>query len=84
MKLLKFYSNFCNPCKVLERIMDVNNIPHDNIDIEEETNADIISKYNIKTVPTLILIEEDGTEVNRHVGMMNLQQLKDFTNEANK
>lgn len=84
MKLLKFYSNFCNPCKVLERIMDVNNIPHDNIDIEEETNADIVSKYNIKTVPTLILIEEDGTEVNRHVGMMNLQQLKDFTNEANK
>ena len=64
--------------------MDVNNIPHDNIDIEEETNADIVSKYNIKTVPTLILIEEDGTEVNRHVGMMNLQQLKDFTNEANK
>ena len=84
MKLLKFYSNFCNPCKVLERIMDVNNIPHDNIDIEEETNADIVSKYNIKTVPTLILIEEDGTEVNRRVGMMNLQQLKDFTNEANK
>lgn len=84
MKLLKFYSNFCNPCKVLERIMDVNNIPHDNIDIEEKTNADIVSKYNIKTVPTLILIEEDGTEVNRHVGMMNLQQLKDFTNEANK
>lgn len=84
MKLLKFYSNFCNPCKVLERIMDVNNIPHDNIDIEEETNADIVSKYNIKTVPTLILIEEDGTEVNRHVGMMNLQQLKEFTNIANK
>lgn len=84
MKLLKFYSNFCNPCKVLERIMSVNNIPHDNVDIEDEANAELVLKYDIKTVPTLVMVEEDGTEVSKHAGMMNLQQLKEFTNIANK
>ena len=84
MKLLKFYAEWCSPCKTLEKIMDINNIPHDNIDIEDEENSELVEKYAIKSLPTVVLVDEDGTEVNRHVGSMTLAQIKDFTNIANQ
>lgn len=83
MKLLKFFAQWCAPCKALERVMEANNIPHDNIDIETEEGDTLSRKYGVRAVPTLVLIDEDGNEINKHVGMMNAQQLKEFTNKAN-
>ena len=71
IKILKFESDSCPQCKALsitlERISKENKIDIKNIDIEEDNNQDLIRKYNIRSIPTLIFLNEDQ-EYNRLVG----------------
>ena len=44
---------------------------------------DVIAKYEIRTVPTLILVDDEGNVVKRHSGLLGVQELKEFCNETN-
>lgn len=69
--ILKFESDSCPQCKalsiILERISKENKIDIKNIDIEEDNNQDLIRKYNIRSIPTIIFLNEDK-EYNRLIG----------------
>ena len=71
IKILKFESDSCPQCKALsatlERIIKEYKIDMKSIDIEEDNNQDLIRKYNIRSIPTLIFLNEDQ-EYNRLVG----------------
>lgn len=82
MKVLKIYSKTCGPCKVLENNLQAAGIPHENIDIQSVEGENIIDKYEIKTVPTLIIIDDEGNVVKRHNGLLGVQELKEFCNEV--
>lgn len=82
MQVLKIYSRTCGPCKVLENNLQLANVPHESIDIESIQGEDIIAKYEIRTVPTLILVDEDGKVIKRHTGLLGVQELKEFCNET--
>lgn len=82
MKVLKIYSRTCGPCKVLENNLQLANIPHESIDVESIQGEDIIAKYEIRTVPTLILVDDEGKVIKRHTGLLGIQELKEFCNEA--
>lgn len=89
-KLLKFYSPLCGPCKVLEKNLKDSNIEYVDVNIfgydcydDLGTTEHLIEHYNIRSVPTLIKIDETGEELGRHVGIMNVEQLKEFANGTN-
>lgn len=71
IKILKFESDSCPQCKALsatlKRITKEYKIDIKSIDIEEDNNQDLIRKYNIRSIPTLIFLNEDQ-EYNRLVG----------------
>lgn len=71
IKILKFESDSCPQCKALsatlERITKEYKTDMKSIDIEEDNNQDLIRKYNIRSIPTLIFLSEDK-EYNRLVG----------------
>ena len=74
--ILKFFGAWCSPCKAISPIVDavakelnLNVIPMD-VDKEEE----ITSKYNIRSVPTLVFLKGDK-EVNRHVSIITKEKL---------
>lgn len=71
IKILKFESDSCPQCKALsitlERITKEYKIDMKSIDIEEDNNQDLIRKYNIRSIPTLIFLNEDK-EYNRLIG----------------
>ena len=71
IKILKFESDSCPQCKALsatlERITKEYKTNMKSIDIEEDNNQDLIRKYNIRSIPTLIFLNEDK-EYNRLVG----------------
>lgn len=79
MKLLKFYASWCGPCKglasVIEGMKDLP-VPIQNVDIDAE--MDTARKYNVRSVPTMVLVNDDGSEVKRVVGMMNEKQIIEF------
>ena len=84
MKLLKFYADWCMPCKVMtktmERIADQITVPVENIDIDNEDNAELVKKYGIRTIPSFILLDDNGFEEKRNVGSMTGEKLIEFIN----
>ena len=81
--ILKFESDSCPQCKALsvtlERISKENKIDIKNIDIEEDNSQDLIRKYNIRSIPTLIFLNEDK-EYNRLVGNQSYATINKIIN----
>ena len=50
-----------------------------NIDIEEDNNQDLIRKYNIRSIPTIIFLNEDK-EYNRLVGNQSYATINKIIN----
>ena len=78
MRILKFYREYCGPCKVLESNFKSLNIKTTNINAEE--NIELVEKYNIQSVPTIIIIDDNEKEIKRYSGLMSINELKDFCN----
>ena len=80
MQILDFYATWCKPCKVIEPVLqDLStelNLPLRKINVEDE--RPLFNKYNVKTVPTIILQDENGNEVGRHTGMITESKLRAF------
>ena len=83
IKILKFESDSCPQCKALsvtlERISKENKIDIKNIDIEEDNNQDLIRKYNIRSIPTIIFLNENK-EYNRLVGNQSYATINKIIN----
>lgn len=83
MKLLKFYGEWCGPCKtqnsIIKNLGDKVTVPIEEIDIDDK--FDMVKSWRVTSVPTMILINEDG-EVKRHTGVLKEKEfLKFITND---
>jgi len=82
MKLLKFYAEWCGPCKTQSQIIKA---AGDKItvwveDVDIDTNVSMTVEFNVRSVPTMILLDGD-TEVKRHVGILKEAQLLEWLNK---
>ena len=80
MKVLKFTASWCGPCKNLTE-----NLKHVSTELtifpfDIDENADLCAKYNVRTVPTLILTDDSGTEIKRRAGSGSTSQLEEWLN----
>jgi thioredoxin-related protein len=68
------------PCKQLAKIIDgLNN--NTKVLFEEYTSENDITKFmefNVRSVPTLIAVDESGNELRRSTGMMTEDKLIEF------
>ena len=60
-KILLFKLSTCSPCKLLSRLFTQLHILKKDIVLDEDDNADIIAdKYHVKSVPTVIVLDNEG------------------------
>jgi thioredoxin 1 len=80
MKLLKFYADWCGPCKMQTMIIksaeDKITMPIEEVDIDN--NIFMATERNVRSVPTMIIVDENDKEVKRHVGVMKEQELLEW------
>jgi thioredoxin 1 len=80
MKLLKFYAPWCAPCKGLSVVMagaeDKINLPIEEVNIDED--IDTALQYGVRSVPTLVIVDDQGNLLKKNVGVLNEAQLLDF------
>lgn len=82
MKVVYYFTaDWCNPCKktrpIVEEMNRETHIKFQIIDIDSE--LELAKKFEIRSVPTFILLEE-GTEIKRITGAQNREQLEAFIN----
>ena len=73
---MKYFSaTWCGPCKAFKPVMtEIKNEGHYVEFIDTDNMSDLASKYNLRSVPTVV-IEEGGVEVARFVGVIPKQQV---------
>lgn len=75
-----FTADWCAPCKRVKPIvedMKKDGYQFQMIDVDYE--SDLVKKFEIKSVPTFILIK-DSQEINRIVGGKTREELESFIN----
>lgn len=78
--LIDFYADWCGPCKmlapVLEEVSDeyAGKVDIYKVNVDEEEKLAML--FGIRSIPTLIFIEKNGT-MHRSQGAMGKPQLKD-------
>ena len=76
MKVLKFFTEFCSPCRTMSVQLAELGFEVESIDAIKQ--RDLVDKYGVMAVPTLIKIDEDGNEIARLRGAQPVDKLKEF------
>jgi thioredoxin 1 len=87
LKIVKFGTPTCGPCKLQETFLD--NFVKEGFDVEIEKvdaseDMDKAEEFGVSTVPTLIVFDENGAEVKRFIGLTQTKQLSEFFSSYGK
>ncbi|MGB2183713.1 MAG: thioredoxin family protein [Candidatus Poseidoniaceae archaeon] len=81
MKIIKFGAGWCKPCKRLQTVLDNMETPYPFECVDIEQSVDKSSEYGIRMVPTLILVDSEGVEQRRLVGLRTQTEIEDWLSE---
>lgn len=82
--LIDFWAEWCAPCKIINSIITEvfcefnKKITFAKLNVDD--NIDITSKYNIRSIPTLVLFK-NGKIIDKHIGVISKGKLRDFLNK---
>lgn len=81
MKFYKFYADWCGPCRILTTMLNKAQIEYEPINVDN--NEKLVEKYNIKTIPVFMAVKDDGTEIDRFVGVKSADTIKQWIDSLN-
>jgi len=79
--IIYFSAPWCGPCKQLGPIVD--SLIAEGIKIKKvncDYDATLTQQYRVKNIPTLVLTDVGGNEINRKTGAMTREQILNFYN----
>ena len=76
-RILRFTASWCGPCKSMAMNLETANLgfPIEVVDID--THPEIAQEYGIRSVPTLVLLDEN-TQIDRIIGTKTVDQLQEW------
>lgn len=81
MNILKFSASWCTPCQKLKEIFQELDLTHhhlDEFDVDNEDDMEVASRYRVRGVPTVILIDDNGNEITRFSGVKSKKEIEEL------
>jgi thioredoxin 1 len=78
--VLDFYTTWCGPCKTMSRTIEAVAPKHQDVrfvKLDAEKNSELADKFDVRAVPTLVLVKSDGNMVKAE-GAMGEKQLTEW------
>jgi thioredoxin 1 len=83
MKLLQFKANWCGPCRQQTKEFEENPVDVEVVAIDiDEDEAELSTKYGIRSIPTMILIGDNDEMLHRWTGYTKSSTINEFINES--
>lgn len=88
--VIKLGAEWCAPCRLysptfnkVSEMEEYKDITFEEIDIENSENGDILTeKYNIRSVPTTLLLDENDDVIYKLMGNVPMKDLVDVINKS--
>ena len=80
MKLIKFSAEWCGPCKAMNNVVNKVLVKFPALefeDIDVEDNINIAEYYNVKNLPTFVIVDNDK-EIARTSGSMTQSKFESW------
>jgi len=81
--VVDFWASWCGPCQKMEPIYEEVSEETEKVNfgkVNMEENSDLATKYNVKALPTLLMIKE-GDVVAKNEGFMDKEELESWVQE---
>ena len=85
MRILKFYADWCGPCKALSVQFKGIELPVGTklVEIDIDKDRENTQKYSVRGVPTMVVLDRQNNEVTRKTGtFLSRKELREWV-EAN-
>lgn len=85
VQLIEFHAEWCGPCKTQEPIVDDiagsrDDFTLEKVDIEE--NQDRANKYSVRSIPSLVIEDDDGNIVEQFTGVTQKEDIEAAIDKA--
>ncbi|MGL5712114.1 MAG: thioredoxin family protein [Paraclostridium sp.] len=60
---------WCGPCKIYKEELEKSKVKHIRLDVDE--CSDICGEFKLRSVPTTLYLDENGSEISRTIGSRN-------------
>ena len=82
--LVDFWAAWCGPCKMMNPVIEQVKSNNENLEVVKvnvDEERDLVVKYQIRSIPTLVLFKE-GVPVWRNSGVLTEQTISDKIKEV--
>ncbi|ACB61616.1 MULTISPECIES: thioredoxin [Exiguobacterium] len=83
--LVDFWATWCGPCRMLAPVLEELDADMENVKIvkvDVDANPEVAGAFQVQSIPTLVLFK-DGQPVNKTMGFMPKDALKEFVETSN-
>lgn len=85
MIIEKFGADWCTPCKQIENTLatlaENNKMTLVEYNTDNDKDMELAREKNVKSIPTVIILDEQGKELGRRVGVCTLLEYQEWLNK---
>lgn len=88
-KIIKFSAQWCFPCRTLKQTFDdilkmeeFKNIEVIELDVDDPNNNELCFKHQVRSIPTLVMLDENDNVLNKIMGAVPKNNLIDILKQT--